>query len=306
LKRIIVTGDDFGLSVAANEAVEEAHRRGILTAASLMVGAGAAEDAVRRARRLPDLGVGLHIVVVRGRPVLPPRAVPDLVDATGRFRDGLVRSGFLFAFRRQARRQLEAEIRAQFAAFRRTGLPLDHVNAHCHMHLHPVVLGLILGVGREYGLEAVRLPREPVLASWRGARDGLFRRLALRALLAPWVILMRTRLRRAGVRHNDCLFGLADSGRMERDRFLGFLARLPRGTSEVFFHPESPGAAGTDPPGGSGGVREFEALMSPLAADALYVFGIERAAFRDLSGPSRAARRTSEAPDPGQPLEDGP
>jgi chitin disaccharide deacetylase len=301
MKKVIVTGDDFGLSVAVNEAVEEAHRRGVLTAASLMVGAGAAEDAVRRARRLPDLGVGLHLVVVRGRPVLPPRAVPDLVDAAGRFRDGLARSGFLFAVRPRARQQLEAEIRAQFEAFRRTDLPLDHVNAHCHMHLHPVVLGIVLAVGREYGLEAVRLPREPVLASWRGVRDGLFRRLVLRAGFAPWVLLMRTRLRRAGVRHNDCLFGLADTGRMERDRFLGFLARLPPGTTEIYFHPEAPGAG----PPGAPGMRELEALTSPLAAEALLASGIERRAFRDRPAPTRADRGASEVPDPRQLLEDG-
>jgi len=72
LKQLIVTADDFGLSVAVNEAVESAHRDGILTAASLMVAEPAARDAVERARRLPQLAVGLHLVVVDGRPVSPP------------------------------------------------------------------------------------------------------------------------------------------------------------------------------------------------------------------------------------------
>src|SRR6185312_16149728 len=76
MKRLIVTADDFGASVAVNEAVEQAHRRGILTCASLMVAGEAAADAVVRARAMPKLGAGLHLVLVDGRPVLPPETVP--------------------------------------------------------------------------------------------------------------------------------------------------------------------------------------------------------------------------------------
>ena len=127
-----------------------------------MVGAPEAANAIERAKRLPGLGVGLHIVLVRGRPVLPPAAIPDLVDGDGRFHGDLARAGFRFFFLPRARRQLAAEIRAQFEAFRDSGLTLDHVNAHNHMHLHPTVLGLILKIGAAYGLRAVRLPFEPL------------------------------------------------------------------------------------------------------------------------------------------------
>ncbi|MGH7212438.1 MAG: ChbG/HpnK family deacetylase, partial [Acetobacteraceae bacterium] len=82
-KQIILTADDFGLSVAVNEAVEQAHRQGMLTAASLMVAGEAAEDAVRRARAMPALRVGLHLVLVEGRAVLPHSAIPDLADRQG-------------------------------------------------------------------------------------------------------------------------------------------------------------------------------------------------------------------------------
>ena len=69
MRYLIVTADDFGAALAVNEAVEIAHTQGILTAASLMVGGEAADDAVERARRLPGLGVGLHVVLADGRPV---------------------------------------------------------------------------------------------------------------------------------------------------------------------------------------------------------------------------------------------
>src|SRR5690348_18493966 len=126
-----------------------------------MVGAPAARDAVARARRLPRLKVGLHLALVDGRPTLPPDAVPDLVDPSGAFDDNMLRAGLRFFFSRRARRQLAAEIRAQFTAFRATGLMLDHVNAHKHLHIHPTVAALVIAIGREFGMRAVRVPAEP-------------------------------------------------------------------------------------------------------------------------------------------------
>jgi hopanoid biosynthesis associated protein HpnK len=266
LKRLIVTGDDFGLSLPVNEAIEEAHRRGILTATCLMVGAPAAADAIKRARRLPDLGVGLHLVVVRGRPVMPAAAVPDLVDGEGRFDANLVRAGFRYFFLPRVRRQLASEIRAQFAAFRRTGLPLDHVNAHNHMHVHPTVLSLVLRIGREYGMTAVRLPFEPHVGGGLAARLG-------RVFLGLWIALMRRRLATAGIRHNDFAFGISDCGHMDRNRLLSLLANLPEGISEIFCHPATRRWPEIELEAAHFGFEdEFEALIDPAvrmaAADA--------------------------------------
>ncbi|HET8585835.1 MAG TPA: hopanoid biosynthesis-associated protein HpnK, partial [Casimicrobiaceae bacterium] len=139
MKKLIVTADDFGAAREVNEAVELAHTKGILTAASLMMSGDAVDDAIARARRLPTLRVGLHLVLVDGKPVLPPAAIPALVDRDGRFPRDLVRAGVNLFLRPDARRQLAAEIAAQFDAFAATGLALDHVNAHHHFHLHPSV-----------------------------------------------------------------------------------------------------------------------------------------------------------------------
>src|SRR5689334_15658245 len=122
MKQLIVTADDFGLCEEINEAVEAASRDGILSAASLMVSAAAAADAIGRAVRVPRLRVGLHIVLVDGRPTLPPEEIPDLVDGNGAFPANLTRAGIRWFFSPSARRQLQREVRAQFEAFRSTGL----------------------------------------------------------------------------------------------------------------------------------------------------------------------------------------
>jgi chitin disaccharide deacetylase len=233
MKCVIFTADDFGLSESVNEAVERAHRDGILNAASLMVAGPAAADAVRRARALPSLRVGLHLVVIEGPAVLPPAEIPDLVDAAGQFPSDQFRLGVRYFFRPRVRRQLAAEIRAQFAAFAATGLTLDHANAHKHMHLHPTVGRLLIDIGRGFGLRAVRVPAEPpeVLARC-STRIGVGGRA-----LFHWTKVLRRQVRAAGMVTTEQCFGIAWSGHMTVERVRRLLAELPEGSSEIYFHP---------------------------------------------------------------------
>jgi hopanoid biosynthesis associated protein HpnK len=272
-RRLIVSADDFGLSVEVNEAIERAHREGILSTTCLMVGAPAAADAVARAHRLPALRVGLHVVLVEGRPVLPASELPDLVDARGEFSNRLVRAGFNYFFNPRARRQLEAEIRAQFDAFAFTGLRLDHVNAHNHMHVHPTILGILLRVGHEHGGPPVRIPQEPLGASWRARHRGLAGRIGNDVLLAPLFAIMRARCRRAGVAFNDFVFGMNDTGRMTSEVVLDLVRCLPAGASEMYFHPATVGPR----------ARELAALIDPAVARALPEHGVEQITFGDLA-----------------------
>jgi hopanoid biosynthesis associated protein HpnK len=224
-------------------------------------------------------------VVVDGRPVLPPDQVPDLVDRRGAFDVRLVRAGMRFFFLPRVRRQLAAEIRAQFAAFQATGLALDHVNAHRHLHLHPTVLSLVLAIGRDYGLRAVRVPLEPLGAAWRlGGMEGRGRAVPLgRALVAaPWARLMRWRLRRAGVLSNDCIFGLSTSGTMTEATVLRILEGLPSGLAELYFHPATanhPTVALPLPTARH--AAELAALTSPRVRAALAAAGLEPGGWSD-------------------------
>jgi hopanoid biosynthesis associated protein HpnK len=257
---LIVTADDFGIHESVNEAVEQASRAGILNAASLMVTAHATKDAIRRARMLPNLCVGLHVVLADGWSTLDAQLVPEIADPTGRMHSDMFRRGVRFFFKSAARRQLEAEIRAQFAAFARTGLTLDHVNVHKHFHLHPTILNILLKVGRDYGMPAMRVPDEPF---WFAARSaGVLPGLA-QSLLSPWIALMKHRLRRARIFHNDRIFGMAGSGAMDEAGLLAILARLPPGVSEIYLHPATrSGSAITPSMSRYRHAEELEALSS--------------------------------------------
>lgn len=266
MKQVIFTADDFGLCAEVNEAVERAHTNGVLSAASLMVAAPAAADAIARAKRLPKLKVGLHLTLVDGVPLLPPAEIPSLVDSQGAFSGDLVASGMKWFFSPAARRDLRKEIGAQFGAFRATDLALDHVNAHNHMHLHPTVLSVILENAQAFGVRAIRIPAEPP-----------------QPVLAPWLALMRGRIRRAGLRANDVLVGLRETGHLTEDRVLSALDKLQDGVSEFYFHPATAAtpalkAAAPD----YDRLGELHALTSRPVANRLKALGLSPMGFSDL------------------------
>src|SRR5690242_12400941 len=173
-----------------------------------MVSGPAASDAIARAKRMERLRVGLHLVLIEGWPTLPPDTIPGLVDSAGVFRNDMVRVAFELAFRSDLKRQLADEIRAQFEAFRQTGLRLDHVNAHKHFQLHPIIAGQIVEIGREFGMQALRIPVEPPSARRALKESG---RAAHRALRS-WAGLIRRRVRAERVLVPDAVFGLAWTG----------------------------------------------------------------------------------------------
>jgi hopanoid biosynthesis associated protein HpnK len=227
-----------------------------------MVGAPAAADATARAHRMPGLAVGLHLVLVDGRPTLPSEALPDLVDSDGRLPARMVPLAIRIATRAGARAQLAQEMRAQFEAFRRTGLKLDHVNAHKHFHLHPVIAEMIFAIGGDFGMRGLRVPVEP--AALGGTGDSLGD-IAMRG----WARRLRAKARARGLTVPDHVYGLRWSGGMTEERLLQVLDALPsEGTAEVYLHAATRDAF----PGSAPGYRyrdELAALCSARAAEAV-------------------------------------
>jgi hopanoid biosynthesis associated protein HpnK len=276
LRRLVITADDFGAAPEINEAVERGAREGVLRAASLMVAGAAAGDAVVRAKRCPGLRVGLHLVLIEGRALLPAESLPDLMGPDGRLRTDMARLGVEIALRPRVRTQLAQEIEAQFAAFAATGLALDHVNTHKHYLLHPVIAGLVLEIGVRYGMRASRAPIEPraVLRAVDASGDP-----GPAYITRPWAELVRSRFRKAGVLMADNVFGLAWSGAMTPQRVAGIVARAPPGLSELYLHPALNG--GFD--GAVPGYRyadELAALTDPVVAGA--AAGVQLGAFSDF------------------------
>lgn len=261
MRSLTVTGDDFGSSADVNAAIVDAHRRGVLTAASLMVTGSAAEDAVALARENRRLAVGLHLVLVDGRAALPMARVPSLVGPGGLFPRSPLRAGLRYQFSPAARRELRLEIREQLELFRRTGLPLSHVDGHHHLHLHPVVLDALLEAAREFHVPAVRLPSEEL-----GTAFALDARNRIRnAVWSPMFRSLRRRakkkLARAGVRFADRVYGLFATGAIDESYLLRLLPRMRGKRVELYAHPSLAPS--------NGGREELAALLSPRVREAI-------------------------------------
>jgi len=227
--RLIVNADDFGLTVGHNRAIVEAHREGILTSASLLAIGAAFDDAVERARAAEGLGIGVHLALLEGRPLLPAGALPGLVDGEARFFLSYVHLLRGLATGRIALAAIAQEWRAQIEKVLASGLTVTHLDSHKHIHMHPQLLEVALRLANEFGLRRMRLARP--LHWTAGGRP-----LAL-GLLSLWA---RRRAAQCGVRTPDRLVGLEASGQMVSARVLSALRRPWRGTWELMMHPAYP------------------------------------------------------------------
>lgn len=236
-RQVIFNADDFGASTSVNAAVIDAHERGVLTSASLMVNGEAAEEAVELARQYPALGVGLHLTFVQGRAATSAGSAPGLVDDRGRLPENPVRFGAAAYFNRDLRALLRREMAAQFERFQQTGLTLDHVNGHLNFHLHPVVFDVLLENAAALRGRHVRLTRDPFWLNARIAGGAWGYRLCHALIFQLLCARSRRRLTGTGIRHVMRVFGLLQNGRVDEEYLLRLLPRLPAGASEIYSHP---------------------------------------------------------------------
>jgi hopanoid biosynthesis associated protein HpnK len=270
-RRLIVNADDFGRSHSANEAVVRTHREGILTSASLMVNEPAFEEAVALARKSLNLGVGLHLTLVRGHSALPHEKIPGLVNDRQEFSEQPVATGFRYFFNRRLHEQLRAEIHAQFAKFAATGLPLDHVNGHLHLHLHPTVFRILMEDTEKLGIRRLRWTRDRFWLNARLASGRWLYRIAGTVIYRCLSAHACRPLDQLGIRHTNATFGLLQDSRMDEDYMLKLLPELPSGNSELYSHPSLDKAR-----------HEFDALISPKVKSLIQKLGIQLIRYNDL------------------------
>lgn len=238
---LIVNADDLGRTSGINAGIFEAHREGIVSSATLMVGAPAAEEAAAALPDHPELGVGLHVTLTGGVPILPPGRVPSLVDGDGRLPrrpDGLAGAD---------PGEVVAEVRSQLAHFRElTGRLPTHLDSHHHSHRLPVVLEALVDVAREHLL--------PV----RNASPAVERRL-----------------READLATTDAFVERFFGEEARLGTLLAILGGAGEGSTEVMCHPGHPDEAlGAESTYAAERERELEVLTDPAARAALVELGL--------------------------------
>ena len=235
--RLIVNADDFGLTPGVNRAIVELHCAGALTSATLMARAGATDEAIALARAHPQLGVGCHVVLVDGEPVLPAEQIPSLVERdTGRFPPKLTTFLRRLFTGRIRGAEMEAEAAAQIAKLKNQGLRLTHIDSHKHTHMFPPVLRPVLRAARAAGIGAVRNPFEPEWAIRATPRAGLVRSAEV-AMLRRFGPYFRRVQGEEGFVSTDGTIAVAATGVVNAETVRALLAKLPEGTWELVTHP---------------------------------------------------------------------
>lgn len=224
----MVNADDFGFTADVNLGIVEAHRRGILTATTLMANGAAFDDALRLARETPTLDIGAHLVLIGGASLVSgreyPRTVPQLVAAL-------------------ARRELRPyeELRAQVRRLLDAGIRPTHLDTHKHTHLAPPVLDAVARLAEEYGIRWVRRPFDFPLNALRGGVPRLKR------LTSGALGLLRRRFHRVLARHGcrttDHFAGFQITGRFRTAELVELMAAIPEGSTELMCHPGRCGEA---------------------------------------------------------------
>jgi len=236
MKYLIVNADDFGLTSGVNRAVIEGHCHGVITSATVMVNMPGFDEAARLAREHPSLGVGLHFNITQGRPLAPAAQVRSLINTRGEFLKPRAIAWRSLAGELRTE-EIIVELRAQIEKALASGLRLTHVDSHKHAHALPQVFEAIVCTIPDYGIGAVRLPRERL--HWNISSFSLktikqtFVSLGLAQLgRADSIILRDARLHKA-----DAFFGIAHTGCWTKRWLMGLIERLPDGVSELMCHP---------------------------------------------------------------------
>ena len=280
-RRLIINGDDFGVSREVNQAVILAHRRGILTSASLMVSGQACEHAVTLAKENPRLAVGLHVTCADGHPVMRPSEIPHIAGKNGTFPSSPAWAGLRYFFSRSARKDLFNEIAAQFEKFSQTGLNFSHVDSHCHLHVHPVVLDAIVEISERHRIKRVRVPADSFFSALPFLGSPL---LAAGTALVFKLLTgrMKRKLRRRGFIFPQRVYGNLMTGNMSLEYVLSLLDSLPQGTSEIYFHPALPCSPSTYDARQLQRFREFSILIDPDVRSKIERLGIIPSTYFDL------------------------
>jgi len=271
---LVVAADDFGGSPSINRAVAEAHDAGILTAASLMAGGDAFEEAVRLVADREGLSIGLHVTLCDGRSVLPYSRIPALVDRDGRFEKSPVKAWLKYAGS-EILSQIEMEVEAQFDRVERAGIQPSHVDCHHHLHMKPTILEIVCRVASKRGTRWVRIPGESLWESvgWTALSRGAMPVLEW-AVFGILGVMNAAAASKYGLHVAGRSYGLSHTGKVDEKYLLQTLGRMSCPLNEIFTHPDTSKGCG---------LRELHALTSLKVRDAILSHGITLAGYRDLS-----------------------
>lgn len=283
--RLIVNADDFGLTSGVNRAIAEGHKNGIISSSTLMANGPKFVEAVEIAKSNPQLGVGCHVQLVDGSPVMEPAKVPSLlIKKAGGFRTGFGEFALASFLRKLSANEIEAEATAQFRKLQDAGIAITHFDTHKHVHLFPKIVAPLLRAAKACGVQAVRNPFGPVRILHLRAQPSSWKRWTQVSALNSLSGRFRRAVINSGLRTTDGTIGVVGTGSMNAELLRLLLQTIPEGTWEFVCHP---GYMDSDLQ--KAGTRllesrevELQMLTAPAVRDFIHANGITLCSYRDI------------------------
>jgi predicted glycoside hydrolase/deacetylase ChbG (UPF0249 family) len=230
MKKVIINADDFGLVRGVNEGIVKAHREGILTSATLMANMPGFDQAVEMSGANPELGVGVHLNILRGQPLSPAQKVPSLLSKELRFIPNVSRLLYRMTLRQINFEEVEREFRAQMERVLSAGINPSHIDSEKHIHLIRPLFRIVLKLAKEYKINRVRFIKECCI-SRRPAQ------MLKSMFISLSSVSMAKKMTFEGVRSTDWFYGVCDSGRISGSKLQRSLQRAKEGVTEIMVHP---------------------------------------------------------------------
>lgn len=233
MKNLIVNADDFGRHELINLSVERAYNSGCLKSATLMAGGIAFDDAVKVAKKIRGLGVGIHFTLANGNPVLPPDEIPTLVTAEGIFHADYMTFLKKYLSGKISLAEIRSELAAQLNKVRRADLTLTHFDSHQHLHHVPGITEIVLELATAENIFAMRVADTKLFDGALKNFGQFVGRLGLGSL-AKFAGYMAHKKNVVSPEH---FAGIVAGESVNENFMLNLIDNLREGTTEVMLHP---------------------------------------------------------------------
>ncbi len=234
-RRVIINADDFGLCSGVNRAVVQAHTDGVLTSATIMANMPAFREAVDLTKKLPNLGVGVHLNISDGRPLSSNERIHRLLDSEGQFALSPSKLALLSMAANQIKKTIRTEFASQIQLVIDNGIKPTHLDSHKHIHCFPVIFSIVCDLASYFKIPAVRFAFEPLeicKAPWPLPTKGGEKRSSLIRTLARI-----NRMQCPDLLKTDILVGIAHTGKIDIHFLRAVTSYNSVATMEVVTHP---------------------------------------------------------------------
>ena len=240
MKYLITNSDDFGLTRSITDAIIDTHINGFMKSTTIMCNMDGTDYAIKKAKEISTLSVGIHFNLTEGKPLSDPSKVPDLLDENGFFKKNIEQRGnFLYGKSKQT--QVELELQNQLEYLLDFGLIPTHFDSHHHITGTPIAFRASLNVARKFGINRARITNTDFL--YLKSYKNLLNKVKHRVLNSPKAFLhdfnKRILVRNKFITpdYKVLPFRVLPANEDYIQQFINALSVLKEGITEISFHP---------------------------------------------------------------------